>query len=267
MPRVLCLHGMGSSARIFESQTAGFRDLLSEDYDFDFLDAPTICNADPGLKDIYPGPYRCWYKTPTTASMSKIHALIIEYMDMNGPYDAVMGFSQGAAVAASIMLQHQLSNPPHTPPIFKAGIFISSPLPFSPTLDHGIDTRSYFGIPSERPITRLHNSSSRPICTKVPAHLKTNPAYLRGRDELKELAASEIFYQMFHPENDEARIPVPTAHIYGSADPWFLHSMDVMGLCDGRKVAVLEHQYGHEIPRVLSGEICDVIETTMIRAL
>lgn len=170
---------------------------------------------------------------------------------------------QGAAVAASYLLHDQLSRPPTTAPIFKAAVLISSPLPFSYSLDHGIDSRTYFGI-SPVPLLTRH---SRPVRTTVPPHLQTNPAYLRGVDELKEFPEKEIYYQMFHPENDEVRIKIPTAHVFGRRDVWYMHCLDVLGLCDGAGKVVLEHGGGHEIPWGNGGEleVCEVIEEVMAR--
>ena len=47
--RFLCLHGQGTSAAVFRSQTAPFRSRLPSDYTFDFVNAPFPCKPYPGI--------------------------------------------------------------------------------------------------------------------------------------------------------------------------------------------------------------------------
>ena len=251
--------------------------MLPDGYEFVFIDGMIECDAAPEIYNVFPGPYLCWYKTPTTRAVGKAHRLVSKVMEEQGPFDAVMGFSQvrsytyltqqdpkaqgwqGAALAASMILHHELSRPSQ-PPLFDVAIFISSPLPFSYSLDYGIDTRNYFGIKQSAP--------SRPgCCTTVPKHLYTPTAYLNSGQELANgTRESEIFYQMFHPSDSDIRISIPTAHIYGRKDIWRLHSRDVEELSRSEQACVFVHDYGHEIPRQYSEEICDTIETAVSRA-
>ncbi|MCJ1396152.1 hypothetical protein MMC18_009041 [Xylographa bjoerkii] len=238
---------------------AAFRALLPSDYHFVFVDGPTKCDAAPGIAALYEPPYLCWYKTPTTTKIAGARRLVLSIIEEKGPFDAVMGFSQGAAVAASIILHHQLEHPLQRS-LFRVAIFFCSPLPFAHSLDYGIDTRTYFGVEGTAP--------SRDGCpTIVPKHLITDAAYLRVEEECPDVQGTqEIHYQMFHPSVDDFRIEIPTAHIFGLRDPWYLHSGDVLKLCLRDRASVFEHDYGHEVPRFLNEEICDVIETAVARA-
>ncbi|KAI9675994.1 MAG: hypothetical protein M1817_000737 [Caeruleum heppii] len=293
--RILCLHGMGVNAAIFASQTAPFRSLLPNDYDFHFIDGPFESESAPGIESFYPNQrYLCWYDTPTTAKVAAAHRHVLSIIDRDGPFEAVMGFSQGAALAASMIIHHQLAHGTETPPLFRAAVFMCSPIPFSHSLEFGIDTRNYFGTPASKP------NPARPACpTKVPEYLITDPRYLRGEEALaadkqrktppKEdigqggvvtgaaeqacapsLSSSSVlntYYQMFHHTTDSVRIEIPTAHIYGRKDKWRLHSMDLVKLCDSTQVSVLEHLSGHEVPRDASEDICDIVETVFARGL
>ncbi|KAL8804454.1 MAG: hypothetical protein Q9182_002559 [Xanthomendoza sp. 2 TL-2023] len=264
--RVLCLHGMGVNAAIFAAQTAHFRSLLPLDYEWVFIDGPAECDAAPGVAAFFEPPYLCWYTTPTTAKMDAAHKLVSTAIEQHGPFDAVMGFSQGAALAASAILRHQIQHPTQ-PPLFQMGIFICSPMPFSQSLEFGVDARKYFGL---RGLLR----PSRPGCpTTVPEYLVTDPAYLKGEDELDDSSSGSedeslpirrtspsIFYQMYHSTVDSVRIKIPTVHIYGRRDKWRLHSKDLVKLCPRNLATVYEHDGGHEIPKSASEEICDAIE-------
>lgn len=50
----------------------------------------------------------------------------------SGPFDAVMGFSQGAALAASLIIHHSRTRPAE-PPLFRAAVFICGAAPWEST--------------------------------------------------------------------------------------------------------------------------------------
>jgi len=229
--------------------SAALQELLPSHFEFVFLDGTTSCDAAPGVADIYPAPYICWYKTPTTENVAKARKFVLSFVEENGPFDIIMGFSQGAALSASILLHHQIETPDKRAP-FKAAIFFGSPVPFSSSLDHGIDARYYFGIPAPVP---------NPA---IPEWLITDKAYLGG-ESFADI--SKVRYQMFYQEVDAVRISIPTAHIYGRKDMWRLHSIELLGLCDRKSAAVFEHHGGHEIPDDSIEDICDVIESVVAK--
>jgi hypothetical protein len=94
--RVLCLHGQGSSAIIFESQLARLIDALPAHYTFDFADAPIECGPGLGLDvgDVYPGPYYCFFEAYTPERMDAAIEHVREIIEEDGPYDAIFAFSQ-----------------------------------------------------------------------------------------------------------------------------------------------------------------------------
>ena len=139
-------------------------------------------------------------------------------------------------------------------------------MPFSQSLDVGIDARRYFGLSGKL-------KPSRPGCpTIVPEYLITDHAYLKCEEELDESSSDdgppkvhnprEIYYQMYHASVDRIRINVPTANILGRQDQWRLHSKDLVDLCARDLTTLVEHDGGHEIPRSASEEVCDAIEIT-----
>lgn len=177
---------------------ASFRALLPSSYDFHFVDGDLICDPSPGVDDMYTGPYRCWYDTPTTEKVARAHAQVSAIISDLGPFEMVMGFSQvspvfrpnpttcitvflcplndhpyqGAALAASLILHHQMEHPSE-PPLFRAAIFICAPLPFACSPNHGIDVRKYFGVEVPEPL-----STDRP--TTVPARLIPAPSLVKS---------------------------------------------------------------------------------------
>ncbi|KAM3436083.1 hypothetical protein MY4824_004561 [Beauveria thailandica] len=274
--RVLCLHGLGTGSHILKSQLSPVISMLPSSYSFVFLDAPVICDASPGVADLYVGPYRCWFNTPTNHKVAQAYKHMQKFLDDNSdhPFDVVIGFSQGAALVAGMLLREQLElagRRKTTPPLFKAAMFICSPLPFSCTTDHGVDVRSYFGIqPSLKPLP-----SNRP--TIVPDYLVADAFFRRNDKDLARSATgfedkedykveAEPYYNMLHPDVDTARISIPTAHVYGKKDSWRRHSMDLVRLCEGSNRICFQHDGGHEVPRAASEEICDLFEELIARA-
>lgn len=237
---------------------ASLRNILPSEYEFIFMDGLFPCEAAPGAAALFSGPYISWYSPPTTTRVAHAHREILAFVDKYGPFDGVMGFSQGAAVAASILLHHELDE---VAPPWRFAIFVCAPLPFSSSVANGIDTRAAFGAPCVTwPV--------RPDCPDtVPSDLIPDLQYLRGEDhDSSDTAVTEHFYQMFHGAVDKVRISARTGHIIGAKDEWRRHSEELVQLCEKQSRTVLYHQSGHEIPDEYSEELSDLIETLAIES-
>eukprot|EP00892_Ulva_mutabilis_P000942 jgi/Ulvmu1/10849/UM007_0023.1 len=112
--RVLCLHSFRTSGGIFKKQVSrsGFEDAISDVVELSFIDAPHVASG-PAPDDVGPHfepPYFEWWDSQTSvkpegkvstysgwqASVAKLREVLIE----QGPFDGVMGFSQGGALTA-----------------------------------------------------------------------------------------------------------------------------------------------------------------------
>ncbi|KAJ5683050.1 hypothetical protein N7462_006215 [Penicillium macrosclerotiorum] len=124
--RVLCLHGMGSNCR-----KAALRYELGDDYSYDFVDGPVLWEKDRDLDQYVMGDENTYAICDPTKPDSCIQAIenLEQYILTEGPYDGVMGFSQGANIALSWMIKKQRENKRNkTQPLpFKFGIFFSNP--------------------------------------------------------------------------------------------------------------------------------------------
>jgi hypothetical protein len=159
--RILCLHGNGTSGAFFSFQTASFRRLLGEEYEYLFLDGPIECDCaagEPppafsesqreifsredciGLEKVSKGPYFKWSAGLAPWDILEGHEYIHTTIKEEGPFDGVMGFSQGTSIATSILLQHEIDSPEEPPP-FKFAIFFGSFLVLSP--DEGFAQQEY----------------------------------------------------------------------------------------------------------------------------
>ncbi|CZR50580.1 uncharacterized protein PAC_00454 [Phialocephala subalpina] len=140
------------------NRIANIRSLLQSSYVFDFLDSPVQCEAAVGLKGVYPGPYYCFFERYSEEYLQKVVDFVCGVVDEDGPYDGVIGFSQGASVAAACIAQQQLRGSLKDEP-FKMAVFICAALmpPQLATVDNLADTIGKFGpidIPTAHVIGR-----------------------------------------------------------------------------------------------------------------
>lgn len=123
LPRILCLHGGGVNAEAFRLQCRGLHRALNGNFRLVFANAPCLSPADPGVLPVYAHlqPFRRWLRWKieqpdpgADAICRDIDNALQQAMDNDdaagatGGWVAVMGFSQGAKLAASLLLRQQL---------------------------------------------------------------------------------------------------------------------------------------------------------------
>ncbi|KAH8691693.1 serine hydrolase FSH [Phaeosphaeriaceae sp. PMI808] len=125
--RFLCLHGLGTSSQIFKTQTAALRYELGDDHIYEFVQGSVPWPMATGLAGISDPEKLHWgYFDP--ANLSSCAAALDQlgvYLAIEGPFDGVMGFSQGALLAIAYMVRYQHENPQAAQP-FKCAILIAS---------------------------------------------------------------------------------------------------------------------------------------------
>ncbi|KAK9783867.1 putative LijB [Seiridium cardinale] len=127
LPRILCLHGGGTNARIFRAQCRVIRHHLAHIFRLVFVDAPFLSQAGPDVESVYAewGPFRSWLRPqggPGPGSfavdandndISIMDECIVKAMELDdaqgatGSWVGILGFSQGAKMAASLLLRQQ----------------------------------------------------------------------------------------------------------------------------------------------------------------
>ena len=156
-------------------------------------------------------------------------------MAEEGPFAGVIGFSQGAALASSMMLEHAKSNPVND--LFKLAIFAGASLPFDLDDNTGLD-RWQFARTDGSTGSGTYYESEFDGDQDGPLGLPTAPwdscGPLLGR---------------YHPgRTPKAQIHVPTLHIIGKRDDYAGQSQMLAKLCT-RDNAVIYHSEGHRIPQ------------------
>lgn len=123
MPKILCLPGFLQSGAIFAEKSSGLRKLLTKKlgYELDYIDPPVVISQkeqlpfklsvdaqeeDEKWADIVAkGLNKCWWlHTSGNEYEGFDDALkyVAKHIEKNGPYDGIIGFSQGAAMSAIV---------------------------------------------------------------------------------------------------------------------------------------------------------------------
>lgn len=124
LPRILCLHGGGTNARIFKAQCRQLSAELRCDFRFVYAEGPWESEAGPDVVAVYGewGPFKRWLRwslehpeittEETVQELDKSLSAAVAVDDDNGATGevvAVLGFSQGAKVAASLLYLQQVT--------------------------------------------------------------------------------------------------------------------------------------------------------------
>lgn len=262
-PRVLCLHGFGGSSEIFRRQTKpmathcenrGGRLVL------EFLDAPTPASWDPTsmmarlLLTFFPDCENLqWARrvarndpsrsTISSGAVSEIVtsdgdqmyvdwdtglASILAFIQANGPFDGVMGFSQGANMGVLLAALAERRVLPWLPP-FQFGIFICG---------------SEFGWAQDFP---------------TAASLAGLPS-LAGVPPKTELLRDAVL-----PSGPKLR--TPSLHLVGKMDPIKADSFKLANLFAEETRRVEVHENGHKPPmqRATAGVVTDFVQASVAR--
>ncbi|OJJ97002.1 hypothetical protein ASPACDRAFT_1859066 [Aspergillus aculeatus ATCC 16872] len=238
--KFLCLHGKGTSGAIFKSQTAALRSRLSElSIEWDFVDGFHTTDPAPGVDLFYAPPYYSWYENDTVDEIATCRQRLQQYIKANGPYDAVMTFSQGAAVASTFALL-QLSEAPDQPLPFKAAIFIcaGSPLRIMEQVGYEIAPQVWEkDILTRKALAAQADASA--ILLQGSSRWNGNHGGARESEEdiRREITPSQTV------------LSIPTVHVYGARDPRLSAGIQLSQTCDPAKRRTYDHGGGHEIPR------------------
>ncbi|KAI8246290.1 hypothetical protein K4K56_011153 [Colletotrichum sp. SAR 10_98] len=134
---------MGTSSKIFQVQTAAIRSALSKSFSatFEFVEGALEWPAAPGI-NLLAGPnaeYFAYYDTDKYDTIIQAVDDLEEYVKSEGPFDGVLAFSQGAALAAMLIARDTFPAP------FAFAVFICGGPPFSEKEIKETNTLRYFG--------------------------------------------------------------------------------------------------------------------------
>lgn len=227
LPRILCLHGGGTSSLIFTFQSRRLVKFLQPHFRLVFIDAPHECGPGPGVLPFFEGagPYYQWV-SKTEEEEEQVRERIEEALgkkddddDDDGnkagqPFVGVIGFSQGARVAAGLL--HQAEAQAHTQDRKGDG-----------DGDRVLREKGLrFGV--------LMNGSYPPL------RQSSNPSTILPR-------LSEHTQRDWN-DRHEGVIHTPSIHVHGIRDPALPASKLLTKCFDPSSATVLEYDNGHHLP-------------------
>ncbi|KAJ5115660.1 hypothetical protein N7456_000008 [Penicillium angulare] len=234
LPRLLCLHGGGTNARIFRAQCRALEKALRPWFRLCYAEAPFPSIPGPDVTAVYHdfGPFRGWINSTNEnplAMAKTLQAALHQAIDQDddngatGPVVGLLGFSQGAKICASLILEQQLLDREMniqlsgSLPRFSFAILLAargplvtlSPLSVQADIMHKMDR------------TCMHNNS---VCVDCEG----------GKSNL--VLTREL-------------IRIPTVHVHGRQDPSLeQHQKLLYDNFDSQYARVLEWEGAHRVP-------------------
>ncbi|KAK8108962.1 hypothetical protein PG984_014763 [Apiospora sp. TS-2023a] len=230
LPRIICLHGGGTNSSIFRAQCRVLISQLRLYFRLCFAEAPFSSSAGPDVTSVYKAytPFRRWLRWqpdhPALDSEAAIRAidesveaarLQDDFKGATGDWVGILGFSQGAKVAASLLLRQQMQREQersevsrhHLSGHYAFGILLAGRGPLvalDPTLpSDGLVDAAELGVPGETPA----------LCDDAP------------------------------------RLRVPTIHVHGLRDPGLgLHQQLLTEMCAPDCARLIEWDGDHRVP-------------------
>ncbi|CRG83762.1 hypothetical protein PISL3812_01118 [Talaromyces islandicus] len=118
---------------IMESQLSAIRHELGQIHEYDFVEGTISSPLAPELHGFFPpdDTYFNYFHNDSAPSILKALEDLSNFLEREGPYDGIIGFSQGGCLAATFIIHH-LQKHPNKPLPFKCAIFLSSITPADP---------------------------------------------------------------------------------------------------------------------------------------
>ncbi|KIX00551.1 uncharacterized protein Z518_09616 [Rhinocladiella mackenziei CBS 650.93] len=262
--KILALHGLGASGALLKDQLAPFIRELGASYQFVFLDGAIPCGRGPAVPGWEPGPFQSYATGFSPQEMRETLQRIDVFVKENGPFNGVLGFSLGSAMAISYILDQQRRNPDTRPPFCFALLF--SPIFVASADDHcyeGLvnrilddDHANFRGEFPDGDFASLLDSKEECIFSeylKVVLSMHSSVGNILPNTRLDFLsfeAQAGNVPRLLHPEIYKERIRIPTVHVSGEKDIYAMAEQTRVaeGLCTPSLAQVHRHDGGHDIP-------------------
>ncbi|MCJ1455235.1 hypothetical protein MMC28_005589 [Mycoblastus sanguinarius] len=242
LPRILCLHGGGVNARVFQLQCRSLIPQLSSEFRLCFADGPFICHPGPGMIPVYQHhrPFRRWLRWlpehvehDAKTTVEKTNKKLKQAMDEDdakgatGEWVGLLGFSQGAKLAASILFTQQKRaealGPEHAGSHFRFAVIMAGRAPLV-SLDPELVMNSALADASQ-----------------------STTGYTRFPDGVS-------------PEEQEHVLRLPTIHVHGRRDQGLhLHQRLLEQYCEKGTTRLVEWDGDHRVP-IKTTDVAAIVE-------
>jgi len=243
--RILCLHGRGSNNDIFKMQTAGFRSLL-DDFEFEFVQG-TVPHAQEGwaihTADFANSDFWEYFDLLDPYNVLQTEMELLQLVAEDGPFDGVLGYSQGGVLAAQAMIRFAEMNPHATEAEFpfRFAIFFNCPTPIKVfemteqatpiSIEDEPDAAFYYMLSRANPLLK----TTELFAGELPS----------GR---RLLTDNKIGMTKCDEALDGTLIKIPTLHVrcLNDAKQFGEQTYD---LCDKSVASQYFHEHEHDFPR------------------
>jgi hypothetical protein len=266
--KILCLHGRGSNNEIFRAQTAAFRADLD---DFEWIFVQGTVRHTEGNWSLYTAqfshlPLYTYYNPFDPASILQTHDDLSQIIAEEGPFDGVLGYSGGAALAAEILAQANHDDPFAIERPFRFAVFINGASPLRCFAMEDAEVIEDIVVDSTPMTEQAENMFLRPSALRkkegVSDQDQVDHALLLSL--LKELKGKKLIdgttflsngthglCRWELPADGVPLIDLPTLHIRSTAsdesDPH--KGLQLLRLCDPGQAREFHHGSGHDFPR------------------
>ncbi|GME45290.1 putative ef-hand calcium-binding domain protein [Neofusicoccum parvum] len=247
-------------------QTAGIRSLLEPEYEFEFVEGRwphlegnwSLHTVDFSKSKLY-GYYNGLDLDDILQTEDELRQIIKDH----GPFDGILGYSQGATLAAQLVIRYIVEDPFATIqelPL-KFAIFINGATPpcVLPLTEPPVECSLAEFADAAHLFSVFKPNDSDNVTKLRPAKLSN------GR---KIVTDGQHYMTRYSPDYDGKIINIPTLHIRGKRDHSD-HGEGLYNLCEPSMAEDLQHIFGHDFPRGLDTNrtIARLIRSTASRAL
>ena len=228
LPRLLCLHGGGTSALIFKIQTRRLQWSLRSTFKFVFADGPFASGPGPGVLPAFAdcAPYYSWLNPGSTTleqDQRRVRQVLRKIIkDDGGEFVGLVGFSQGARLTAGLLADQEEGIATEGIPRWKFGVMLCGSYP---------------------PLSLSWARSSPPAG--------------KPSQDIDEHGPTR------EPDEDEM-IHVPSVLVRGSLDPHCEKGRRLVKYFDPETAIVMEFKMGHHLPGAAGDTTSDKGDTQRI---
>ncbi|KAK8046021.1 hypothetical protein PG996_014085 [Apiospora saccharicola] len=242
--RVLALHGIGSCSTILKEQLTPLLKQLGQEYQVTYMDGAIHTVKGPGVPEGWSGPAMTYAADYTPAAINITMHHLHSFIQENGPFDGVFGFSLGASMVASSILSRQHQRNGDSEP-FRFAVFFSSIAAFSggPTCCEQVverlvhESADEFRLAFSGASTASISSDGKIFTQYLVTCCKTALSFKAKLDMNTSFFESKHLDQVrrpIHPQLIADRIRIQTIHVMGSRDFPLIaeQSRALVGLCN-----------------------------------
>jgi predicted esterase len=249
LPIIICFHGAGTNATIFQIQAHSIIQSLKTKFNFLFLDAPFASLPGPGVAPLFSDlkPFFRWHCDRLSAERfnvemdeiererKAVRALLLDKLLHHGRHKivGVMAFSQGARVATAFCMDEELGKD------IKFAIMIAGTFPIL-SLARNIEQDS--------DVVSLYREQRG----------LSGPAILDHQEGGPDVNSS-CWSRPCRPP----RVQIPSVHVRGLRDPWLSEGERLLKTYYNQDQAlVVEFNGGHQVP-VAKKDVDQITEGVM----